>query len=55
MIGDPLDPFAALIDAAPRTHALYSAYVDAGFSPQEAIVLVSQILTSGVLDEEDAE
>lgn len=50
MIGDSEDPFTRLIAAADGTYALYEAYVRAGFAETAAVLLVSQLLASGVLD-----
>jgi hypothetical protein len=41
---DPVDPLTELAKAAAQLHELFRAYVDAGFSEQQALYLVGKIM-----------
>ncbi len=43
---EPDDPITQLAAAAAHLHELYCAYVQAGFSEQQALYLVGQIVAS---------
>lgn len=46
--GEPADPFTALADAATSLHAMYEAWVAAGFTPAQATTLTAAVLTAGI-------
>lgn len=42
---EPEDPITSLAEAAVSLHELFQAYVDAGFTEQQALYLVGRIIT----------
>lgn len=47
-MGDlPNDPVSALAEGAAQMHELFSSYVNAGFTEQQALYLVGQLLRQG--------
>ncbi|MFB6955463.1 hypothetical protein ACFCYB_00145 [Streptomyces sp. NPDC056309] len=47
MPDSPQDPITHLAAGAAQLHELYTAYVDAGFTPDQAMQIVLTILTAG--------
>ncbi|MGW4825392.1 hypothetical protein ACWEP4_42605 [Streptomyces sp. NPDC004227] len=47
MPDSPQDPITNLAAGAAQLHELYSAYVDAGFTPDQAMQIVLTIISSG--------
>lgn len=48
MSPEPSDPITELAQAAMQLHELFTAYVEAGFTEQQALYLVGKIMTAGV-------
>jgi len=46
--GAPPDPMQAMAEAAVGMHEIFLAYVEAGFSPQQAVYLVGVMLTASL-------
>ena len=44
MSPDPVDPMTVLREAAVQTHELFKTYLDAGFTEQQALYLVGQMI-----------
>lgn len=44
----PEDPITELAAAAAQMHELFSAYVDAGFTEQQALYLLGRLITAGM-------
>lgn len=47
-MSEPDDPIPQLAAAAVQLHELYTAYLGAGFTENQALYLVGQILAAGV-------
>lgn len=46
--GSPEDPVSETLEAALSAHELYLTYCQAGFSSEQALYLVAQIVTAGL-------
>lgn len=44
----PDDPLTVLMEGAAQTHELFRAYVDAGFTEQQALYLVGQMMRAAM-------
>jgi len=42
------NPFSTLVVAAAATHEMFRSYVEAGFTEQQALYLVGQMLTANI-------
>jgi hypothetical protein len=49
---DPENPLSALMVGAAMVHELWRTYVGAGFTEQQALYLVAQLLTASVRGEQ---
>jgi hypothetical protein len=47
-MSQPNDPMTALMEAASMTHEMFKSYINAGFTEQQALYLVSQLVISMV-------
>jgi hypothetical protein len=43
----PQDPITALVQAAASVHEMFLAYLAAGFTEQQALYLIAQVLAAG--------